>query len=407
MQFEDIVWRYYAPLLSYVRSIGGEEDHVQEAFIAAYKAYSGYVEQGKTLAWLKTIARRIVYREKANIPILVSYDAPDFDEFPLSDGDSLYDDLACADGCAQILAAIKLLPERQRNVVYYRIFGGFSVAETAKMLNLPAGTVRSNSHYGMANLKLKLKPYLIEGEHIMNCTKTLEYLWQYARDAILTEDKANVEQHLEACTECRDIADSLRKLVAHIKPAPKDVMRHCNITFQLNNGQILTYCDGSAHMPNFAELNERLAKVNGIIPDDKQMEISGFGTAMNHIAEFDNEGNRIGVVIFQRDEHHKAIKYREIKKVFEYHQSNSVYLNSDYGVYKKSTDVPNQYIVKTNNGLGQAARSGLFVAIPGKAKNVRMVQGTDVVDCGAYKFVYVDGYVVEGQLNAVEATYEM
>ena len=38
------------------------QDILQEAFIAAYKAFDGYTEQGKVLPWLKTIARNTAYR---------------------------------------------------------------------------------------------------------------------------------------------------------------------------------------------------------------------------------------------------------------------------------------------------------------------------------------------------------
>lgn len=100
----------------------------------------------------------------------------------------------------RLLEIINNLPENQRNIVYYRFVEGLSVNAVADMLKLPPGTIKSGSHYGINRLKTELKNYLIEGDYIMECRKTYEYLYQYAKEAILPSDKEKAESHISVCT---------------------------------------------------------------------------------------------------------------------------------------------------------------------------------------------------------------
>lgn len=97
-----------------------------------------------------------------------------------------------------------------------------------------------------------------------------------------------------------------------------------------------------------------------------------------------------------------------MKKVFEYHELNSISLSEDvYGKYSKSLDAPNLYILKNNNTFDQNVRSGLYLAIPGNAVNIRMKKGVDYIDCGAYKFAFDDRFVTDNQQVNVECTYNL
>ena len=420
--FEEIMRKYYTQLLSYVRGIvkndAAAQDVVQEAFISAYKSFGGYSEQGKVFAWLKTIARNAAYRymqkeaKHAYISFSGFVNEDDGEEINLAgshDDNAPEDALIADEGYNYLLNIIAKLPEHQRAVFYYRFAEGASVSETAEKLNLPPGTVKSKVHYGMLKVKTELKKYLIEGEYIMDCKKTYEYLYQFSKDAILAEDKEKVDKHLEVCKSCRDIAESLKKLIPQIKPAPKGIVRHYNISFQVEDSMILTYFGVVTYIQNFKELNEILDARKGEIPKSESWWFQiGFGSGINHIAEFDNEGNRIEVEITSMENGHQNMRYTKIKKIFEYHQTNSVALSEDrYKTYTKSDDAPNLYTAATKNTLGSIARSGLYVAIPGKASNVRMKQGVDVTDCGEYKFAFDDRYVTESQEVIVKCTYNM
>jgi hypothetical protein len=246
----------------------------------------------------------------------------------------------------------------------------------------------------------------------MNCEKAYEYLYQYAKDAILSEDKEKLEVHLENCEHCRGIADSLRALLPQIKPAPEGIVRHYNISFQVGDGMILGYYGLENYVKDHKKLNAALEARNGVIPEGEIWFESGFGPGVRHIAEFDNEGNRVEVKITVLSagprSGYQQIRYMKMKKVFENHQTNSVSLSEDkYDTYVKSYEAPSLYIAKARNNFGQSAKSGLYLALPGKAVNVRMKQGVDVLDCGAYKFIYDDRYVTENQQVVAECTYNM
>ena len=412
--FENIMRNYYSRLLSFVKNIVRNDaiaqDITQETFISAYNSYDKYSEQGKVFAWLKIIARNTAYRhmQKESKHICLSGSEINLAGY-ISDDALLEDGYIADEGYRYILGVINKLPEHQRAVFYYRYVNGMPVSEIAAKLNLPHGSVKSKAHYGLVKVKLELKNYLIEGEYIMNCQKAYEYLYQYAKDAILAEDKSNVEQHLAACNKCKDIAESLKKLIPQIKPAPEGMMRHYSITFQVDDGMILVYFGMMTHVHDYKKLNDRLAATGGVIPEGEVWFHIGFGSEIKHLAEFDNEGNRVEVDIYDSDlKNHMSMRYTKMKKVFEYHQANSVsLLEATCGDYTKSHDAPNLFIAKTRNNLGQNARSGLYIAIPGKAKNVRMKQGVDVLHCGAFQFAYDDRYVTENQYVSIECTYNL
>jgi RNA polymerase sigma-70 factor (ECF subfamily) len=54
--------------------------------------------------------------------------------------------------------AVRRLPPRQQEVVALRFFEECSLAQVAEILDCPVGTVKSNLHKALANLKLALRP---------------------------------------------------------------------------------------------------------------------------------------------------------------------------------------------------------------------------------------------------------
>lgn len=55
-----------------------------------------------------------------------------------------------------VRAAVSRLPRRQRAVLVLRFYAGHSVGETAELLGLPTGTVKSLSHRAMGALRREL-----------------------------------------------------------------------------------------------------------------------------------------------------------------------------------------------------------------------------------------------------------
>src|SRR6202035_799945 len=102
-------------------------------------------------AWLTTIARRLAidaHRARRTRPQETELDEPP----PLADSQRADASIDLAD----VRAAMATLPGPQRQVlteVYYR---DRSVAETARILQIPPGTVRSRTFYGLRALRRAL-----------------------------------------------------------------------------------------------------------------------------------------------------------------------------------------------------------------------------------------------------------
>jgi RNA polymerase sigma-70 factor (sigma-E family) len=75
-------------------------------------------------------------------------------DLPLADGAGLTTDhTAATDARVVLLAALRLLPIDQRQVLVLRFFEQLSEAETAHALGIPAGTVKSRTSRGLDALR--------------------------------------------------------------------------------------------------------------------------------------------------------------------------------------------------------------------------------------------------------------
>ena len=100
---------------------------------------------------------------------------------------------------------------------------------------------------------------------------------------------------------------------------------------------------------------------------------------------------------------------RKLRKVHDpVHWGHTVFADHT-GVYRpqQSYDAPNLYVGRVSNALGNDANSGIYVALPREATNIRLKRGNGVIDCGTYQFVYVQRYVLESEALWLEYTYNM
>ena len=143
-------------LWSYVVSLTGDwasaHDVVQETLLRAWRHPESLdPARGSTRGWLFTVARRLViddWRSARNRRESVHADVPD---------------RVVVDESEQVLqqwvvtqALTRLSPEH-RAVLGECYFRGRSVAEAARTLAIPEGTVKSRTHYALMNLRLALQ----------------------------------------------------------------------------------------------------------------------------------------------------------------------------------------------------------------------------------------------------------
>jgi RNA polymerase sigma-70 factor (ECF subfamily) len=129
------------------------EDVAQETLLRAWQHFSVLDEsRGSVRSWLFTVARNIVideWRSKRSQSERYVEDVPEPGD-PQDQTDQLLQSWVVAD------AVTNLTPDH-RAVLLECFYRGRSVAEAARRLGVPEGTVKSRTHYALRALKLALE----------------------------------------------------------------------------------------------------------------------------------------------------------------------------------------------------------------------------------------------------------
>jgi len=164
-QFESFYEAHVGLLSGYVLKLtdgdhAWAEDVVQETFLRAWRHPEAFgPERGSAQAWLCTVARRLVIdcvRAKKARPTEVG------DEHLLASAAVVEDDHDRILLGWEVAEAMATLTPEHRAVLRETYFKGLSVAETATVLGVPAGTVKSRTYYALRALKRALEQRGIE-----------------------------------------------------------------------------------------------------------------------------------------------------------------------------------------------------------------------------------------------------
>ncbi len=130
------------------------EDVVQEVFLRAWKNLSTLDLQTRPVRpWLLAVARNVLtdtHRAAQARPVLVD------DERTLA-AVAAPDEMDRAVESWQVAAALQRLTPEHREVLVQAHWMGRSVSETAAVLGIPAGTVKSRTYYAVRALRLALE----------------------------------------------------------------------------------------------------------------------------------------------------------------------------------------------------------------------------------------------------------
>ena len=136
-----------------VRTLGDREeaaDALQDALLKAYRAAGSYRGDARVTTWLHRIVvnacldrvrRRAV---RATVPL------------PEQERPDPRDDLAARETALELEAALAALPLEQRTAIVLVDVQGLPVADAARVLGVPIGTVKSRCSRGRARLALTL-----------------------------------------------------------------------------------------------------------------------------------------------------------------------------------------------------------------------------------------------------------
>ncbi|MGH9119948.1 MAG: RNA polymerase sigma factor [Acidimicrobiales bacterium] len=160
--FAELVRRYQEPARRLAYVIGGAvldaDDVAQDAMIKGFRAIGGFRLGSSFRAWLLRIVaneasnRRRSAGRRAGHELRLATDRASGEAAPSAEAAVL-----AAEARRVTLAAVAALPGRQRDVIACRYLVGLSEAETAAVLGLPVGTVKSRSARAMDRLRDQLQ----------------------------------------------------------------------------------------------------------------------------------------------------------------------------------------------------------------------------------------------------------
>lgn len=143
------IWRYVVHLTG---DAAGADDIVQETLLRAWRSPRILAQEpASTRAWMFTVARNLVIDEARSARRRHEIGVAETPERGLGDGtDALFESLLVEEA----LAGLDL---EHRAVIVHAYYGGCSIAEVARRLSIPEGTVKSRLHYGLRALRLALQ----------------------------------------------------------------------------------------------------------------------------------------------------------------------------------------------------------------------------------------------------------
>jgi RNA polymerase sigma-70 factor (ECF subfamily) len=162
--YEVLVARFTAPAYRAATLLGARddaEDVVQEAFVKAYHKLGAFRgDAGAFRAWLLAIVAnqtRNLHRTRRRYDALVLREAARYGSHDLAAGDPA-DAAEAGERRGQLLAALRALPDRDRDVIVCRYLLDLSEAQTAAALGWRTGTVKSRTARALARLREHLRP---------------------------------------------------------------------------------------------------------------------------------------------------------------------------------------------------------------------------------------------------------
>ena len=141
----------YGVALRVLRDQALAEDAVQEAFLAVWRSAHGYRrERAKPATWILTLVHRravdLVRREDRRR-------AERLNEAPETAGTLVEEEADLRSRRAAVQAALKELPDDQREALELAYYGGYTQSELAERLGVPLGTIKSRMFTGLTRLR--------------------------------------------------------------------------------------------------------------------------------------------------------------------------------------------------------------------------------------------------------------
>ena len=387
------------------------DEIVQEIFIKAFRAYDNYVEESKEKNWLMKIAKTTLcdyFSDKGYYNI--SYEALTENSEHVFDNiyrPNVEEEYEQKELIGEILKVVASMSDMEQSVFHYRFLLEYSVTDTARILDIPSGSVKSKTFYIKRKLQNEFKfnemNEINERKNIMNCKDFELYLFGYARNLKNIVNKDGIKNHVDSCAKCSAIVSALKKLNPHLPEVVENKCNHVLVLIPQGGETDLTYCYTSVKKTD-EEVKAENKKTEELKKSLKEGKLS-YETANNIILRFDHDGNEYNCVV--ADGIFDALKkYYTPIDYWYLCVRNGMFCKPDRDYERPSENNPNIMECRLENNFGPEVFSSLYMALPKTAKNIHMIRGNGIIDCGEYLFAYVSRHVAEGERIVVEYTYE-
>lgn len=159
--FSALVQRWQGPLVNlayrFCRDRARAEDMAQEAFVRAFRNLAMWRREAAFSTWLFALATNLYRSEIRRIP---QPPLPLQDAAELVDPRRIDDDAEMEDRARVVRRALHSLPEKYRDALILFYFHDMDVAQAARSLSLPEGTVKARLSRGRDILGRKLAAML-------------------------------------------------------------------------------------------------------------------------------------------------------------------------------------------------------------------------------------------------------
>ncbi len=134
------------------------EDIVQEAFLSLWRAGARYDRgRGSVRSWILSAVHNRAIDMFRRESVRGSRDVHDHTIAERLESASRTDEeVERRDDARAVRGALEQLPADQRQVIELAYFGGFTHAQIAELLELPAGTVKGRMRLGLSKLRISL-----------------------------------------------------------------------------------------------------------------------------------------------------------------------------------------------------------------------------------------------------------
>jgi RNA polymerase sigma-70 factor (ECF subfamily) len=197
------------------------KDVLQETMIAVARSIRDYRGEASFSSWLFTIARSFCIKKRRKSKFAPEQISPlDHD---VEATERRPDELAEARQIGAALdSAIRGLDDERREVLLLRDVEGLTAKEVAEAIGISVAAVKSRLHRARVDVRRALGPLLAPNEAPPRpgCPDVLSAYSKQLEGDIGPDLCAELERHLEACSDCRGRCDSLKETLSLCRTTP-------------------------------------------------------------------------------------------------------------------------------------------------------------------------------------------